>query len=256
MRRTRRVRPEDARCQQEGRDELTTVILCGGMGTRLRERTHSIPKPMVEIGGQPILWHILKTYEAQGFRRFVLCLGYLGEVIRSWVAAAPELGSLDIACVDTGADTPTGGRIFRVADCIKEREFFVTYGDGLANVDLRALLRFHRSHGRLATLTAIRPRLPFGLLELTKSNAVTGFHEKPQLDHWINGGFFVFGREVFGYLDADTPLEGRPLETLARERQLMAYIHGGFWACMDTYKDERELNELWASGRAEWQWRG
>jgi glucose-1-phosphate cytidylyltransferase len=227
------------------------VILCGGRGTRLQERTQEIPKPLVEIGGRPILWHVIELYARQGFSSFVLCTGYKGEQIERFVEEGDGLEGLDIRCVDTGVDTPTGGRIHRVKHLL-DASFHATYADGVADVDLRELEELHRAHGALATLTAVRPELPFGVTELDAQGRVTGFREKPRSEHWINGGFFVFEPGVLDYLADDATLERRPLERLAAEGELHAYRHTGFWECMDTYKDAVALNDLWAAGAAPW----
>jgi len=261
---------------------MKTVILCGGRGMRLGEHGVSVPKALLEIGGQPVLWHILKLYAHYGLNDFVLCLGYLGEKImwhffqhyflkrdQSFAEFMPEINRAGdhqlhlrhangedwrITFADTGLETNTGGRIKRIQEHIGPDETFcATYGDGLADIDLRALIKFHHEHGRLATLTAVNPRSSFGLLKLDAGGAVTEFQEKPQLTEWINGGFFVFNRGIFDYLDDNAVLEQAPLERIAHERQLMAYQHTGFWKCLDTYKDHLEFNQLWDEGRAEWK---
>jgi glucose-1-phosphate cytidylyltransferase len=229
------------------------VILCGGRGTRLREHTEAIPKPLVEIGGRPILWHVIRIYAEQGFRRFVLCLGHRGEMVADFVRADRLPAGLAIECVDTGEETPTGGRIARVGDRLRGARFCATYADGVADIDLRALLEFHRGHGALATLTVVRPRLQFGVARLDGDGRVAGFQEKPRFEGWINGGFFCFERGVLDYLDGDSILEREPFERLARDGQLRAYRHTGFWDCMDTYKDAVLLNDLWREGRAPWR---
>jgi glucose-1-phosphate cytidylyltransferase len=229
----------------------TVAILCGGRGTRLQEHTHAIPKALVEIGGRPILWHVMSLYASQGFEDFVLCTGYLGEQIEAFVAQHAPRGAR-VACVDTGLDTPTGGRIAKVADRLRGT-FCVTYSDGVADLDLGALLAFHRDHGALATMTVVRPELQFGVTELGGDGVVTGFREKPRSEHWINGGFFCMEPGVLDRLDEDSVLERAPLESLAADGQLRAYRHDGFWDCMDTYKDAVLLNDLWASGRAPWK---
>ncbi len=254
---------------------MQTVILCGGRGTRLREYTETIPKVLVEVGGRPILWHIMKSYAHCGYSEFLLALGYLGDHIKEYFLdyhqwrgrdlrlhlgsnGSPELLGDDheqwlITFVDTATDTNTGGRIKRMRPYIEGDVFFATYGDGLADLDLRQLEAFHRSHGRIATVTVVRPRLTFGLLDVDEERRVTRFNEKPCLDGWINGGFFVFDTRIFDYLDADSVLEREPMERLAADGQLMAYQHGGFWACMDTYKDNVDLNAAWSCGRAPWR---
>jgi glucose-1-phosphate cytidylyltransferase len=229
----------------------TVAILCGGRGTRLQEHTHAIPKALVEIGGRPILWHVMSLYASQGFDDFVLCTGYLGEQVEAFVDehAPPDAR---VACVDTGLHTPTGGRIAKVAERL-QGTFCVTYADGVADLDLRALLAFHRDHGALATMTVVRPELQFGVTELGGEGVVTGFREKPRSEHWINGGFFCMEPGVLDRLDDDSVLERAPLESLAADGELRAYRHDGFWDCMDTYKDAVLLNDLWASGKAPWK---
>lgn len=231
----------------------TVAILCGGRGTRLQEHTHAIPKPMVEIGGEPILGHVIRLYAAAGLRRFVLCTGYLGEAIQEWVLGSQWPPGIDVACVDTGLDTPTGGRLRRVAEHVGEGTFCATYADGLADVDLAELVGFHRAHGSLATMTVVRPQLPFGVVEMSGEDRVASFHEKPRAEHWINGGFFCFEPGIFEYLSDSSVLEREPLEGLADDGQLRAFRHTGFWECMDTLKDAIALNDLWAGGRAPWK---
>ncbi|MEP7272260.1 MAG: sugar phosphate nucleotidyltransferase, partial [Acidobacteriota bacterium] len=228
---------------------MKTVILCGGRGTRLGEHGTSVPKPLIEIGGQPILWHLLKLYSTFGLNEFVLCLGFLGDSIKRYFLEHHWLSTdftlemnhsgdyrlvqherrgedWKIAFVETGLDVNTGGRLKRVeAYLAGEEEFCVTYGDGLADIDLKELLKFHRQHGRLATLTAVHPRSNFGIISLDENGAVTEFHEKPIIQDWINGGFFVFNRRIFDYLTTDSILEGDPLQRIAAERQLIAYPH-------------------------------
>ncbi|HEX6455483.1 MAG TPA: sugar phosphate nucleotidyltransferase [Solirubrobacterales bacterium] len=228
------------------------MILCGGRGTRLRERTESVPKALVEIGGRPILWHVIQIYAAQGFERFLLATGYMGEVVAEFAAAERWPEGARVECVDTGLDTPTGGRVAALADRLGGETFCATYADGVADIDLGALLDFHREQDALATVTVVRPNLQWGVAELD-GDSVTGFVEKPRSEHWINGGFFCFEPGVLEYLDAESVLEREPLERLAAEGRLGAYRHEGFWDCMDTYKDAVELNDLWASGRAAWR---
>jgi glucose-1-phosphate cytidylyltransferase len=229
------------------------VILCGGRGTRLREETQTIPKPLVEIGGRPILWHVIRIYAHQGFHRFVLCLGHKGELIEEFVENDGLPEGLTIECIQTGEETPTGGRIARVADRLGDARFCATYADGVADIDLRALLGFHADHGALATMTVVRPQLQFGVARLNGEDVVEGFEEKPQFDGWINGGFFCFEPGVLEYIHDDSTLEREPLEGLAADGQLRAYRHTGFWDCMDTYKDAVMLNDLWEAGRAPWK---
>jgi glucose-1-phosphate cytidylyltransferase len=228
------------------------VILCGGRGTRLRERTETLPKALVEIGGRPILWHVIQIYAAQGFGRFLLATGYLGDAVAEFVAAEPWPSEIDVECVDTGLDTPTGGRIARLAERLDEGTFCATYADGVADIDLESLLAFHREHGAAATITVVRPHLQWGVAELDGDGRVAGFVEKPRSERWVNGGFFCFEPGVLDYLDEGSVLEREPLARLAAEGQLRAHRHEGFWDCMDTYKDAVVLNDLWAAGEAPW----
>jgi glucose-1-phosphate cytidylyltransferase len=228
------------------------VILCGGRGTRLQEHVPSIPKPLVEIGGEPIVWHVINIYAAQGLRRFVLCTGYRGALIEQFATTRDWPPGVELRCLDTGVDTPTGGRLRRAGELLGARSFCATYADGVADIDLRGLIRAHRAHGRLATMTVVRPRLPFGVAELGADGHVLAFREKPRAEHWTNGGFFCFEPGALRYLDDSSDLERRPLERLAADGELRAFRHAGFWACMDTYKDAVELNDLWADG-APWK---
>lgn len=257
---------------------MKTVILCGGLGTRLAEETQVRPKPMVEIGGRPILWHIMKIYELYGFRDFVLALGYKGEIVKDYFLnyharqsdltvnlkdgnvaySNPTSEDWSVTLVDTGAATQTGGRLLRLKDKLKsEGTFMLTYGDGVSDVDITSLLAFHRSHGKLATVTAVRPAARFGDLSITQ-NKVTHFEEKPQAGAgWINGGFFVFEPAVLDFIDDDaTILERAPLERLAEQGELMAYEHAGYWQSMDTIRDRVALEEAWSTGNAPWKHRG
>jgi glucose-1-phosphate cytidylyltransferase len=231
----------------------TVAILCGGRGTRLRERTQAIPKALVEIGGRPILWHIVRIYASHGFRRVVLCTGYKGDLIAEFAAAEAWPQGVEVECLDTGDDTPTGGRLLRARPRLDGGTFCATYGDGVADVDLAALVAHHRAEGALATLTVVRPLLQFGIVELDGDHRVAGFREKPRSQHWINGGFFCFEPGVFDYLDEASVLEREPLERLATDGQLRAFRHTGFWDCMDTYKDAVLLDDLWTQGRAPWK---
>ncbi|HWW67504.1 MAG TPA: sugar phosphate nucleotidyltransferase [Solirubrobacterales bacterium] len=229
------------------------AILCGGRGTRLRERTETMPKALVEIGGRPILWHVIEIYVAQGFERFVLATGYLGEMVEELAVAERWPDGVSVECVDTGLDTQTGGRIALLSDRLDGGTFCVTYADGVADVDLRALLDFHRGHGALATVTVVRPHLQWGVAELDGDGRVERFVEKPRSEHWINGGFFCFEPGALDYLDERSVLESEPLERLVADGQLRAHRHEGFWDCMDTYKDAVVLNDLWESGEAPWK---
>ncbi|MBO0768704.1 MAG: NTP transferase domain-containing protein [Solirubrobacterales bacterium] len=228
------------------------AILCGGRGTRLRADAASLPKPLVEIGGRPILWHVIQIYLAQGFERFYLLTGYQAEAVEQF-AAATDWGSAQVACIETGLDTQTGGRLARAAGALGDGTVCVTYADGVADIDLAGLLAHHRSEGRSATVTVVRPELQFGVAELAEDGAVRGFIEKPRSERWVNGGFFCFEAGVLAQIPPDAALERGPLSTLAAERQLSAFRHQGFWKCMDTYKDAAELNDLWASGEAPWK---
>jgi glucose-1-phosphate cytidylyltransferase len=228
------------------------VILCGGRGTRLRERTESVPKALVEIGGRPILWHVIQIYAAQGFDRFLLATGYMGEAVAEFAAAERWPDGVRVEAVDTGLDTPTGGRVAALSERLRDRRFCATYADGVADVDLDALLDFHQEHSGLATVTVVRPDLQWGVAELA-GDEVTGFVEKPRSEHWINGGFFCFEPGALDYLGSDSVLEREPLSRLAADGQLRAFRHEGFWDCMDTYKDAVVLNDLWTAGRAPWR---
>lgn len=240
---------------------MRTVVLCGGRGTRLDELGKAVPKALVEIGGYPILWHLMNLYASSGFNDFTLCTGHLGDLIKNYFDRSNENEGTDtspfsrssVKIFDTGLDTNTGGRIAKIKDDLESEErFFVTYGDGLSDVDINALLAFHLSHGKKATLTSVRPTSTFGLLDISDEGEVRRFAEKPKLDIWINGGFFVFERSFLDYLDEDSVLEREPLEKLADEGELMAFRHDGFWKCMDTFKDNLEFNELWRSS-APWK---
>jgi glucose-1-phosphate cytidylyltransferase len=229
------------------------VILCGGRGTRLQEHTKSIPKPLVEIGGEPILWHVIQIYAAQGFKRFLLCTGYKGELIDEYVSARGWPGDVEVRCLETGLDTPTGGRLHQAGEALEGRSFCATYSDGVADIDLAALTAFHREHGSLGTMTVVRPELQFGVAELNGDGRVRGFAEKPRLEHWINGGFFCFEPGALDYIGEESVLEREPLERLAADGQLHAFRHDGFWECMDTYKDSVLLNDAWSAGNAPWK---
>jgi glucose-1-phosphate cytidylyltransferase len=229
------------------------AILCGGRGARLQEHTQSIPKPLVEIGGRPILWHVMQIYLAQGFDRFALLTGYRAELIEDFVARETWPHGTVVECVQTGVETPTGGRLRKAAEAIDGERFCVTYADGVADIDLRALLAEHDRHRPRATMTVVRPELQFGVAELNGDGVVRGFVEKPRSDRWVNGGFFCFEPSVFDVLGEESTLEREPLARLARAGELRAYRHEGFWDCMDTYKDAVLLNDLWAAGQAPWK---
>ena len=255
---------------------MKVVILCGGQGMRLREETEYRPKPLLEIGGRPILWHIMKIYAQAGFRDFVLCLGYRGQMIKEYFLNYEAMNNdfticlgrqqrtayhnahaeqdFNVTMADTGLETMTGGRVSIVKKYIDDDNFMVTYGDGVADLDVRAVFDFHMSHGRVATVTSVRPTSRFGILDLSDKGEVRGFVEKPQLDGWVNAGFLVFNRRIFDYLSGENCiLEREPLERLAREGELMAYRHEGFFYAMDTYREYLYLNDLWTSGRAPWR---
>ena len=259
---------------------MKVVILCGGQGTRMREETEFRPKPLVDIGGKPILLHIMKHFAHYGFNDFVLCLGYRGYMIKEHFLnyeamnndftislgstreieyhGAHDEGGFRVTLADTGLDAMTGARVKAVERFVDDDLCMVTYGDGVSDVDLGALVAFHKAHGKLATITTVRPISRFGILELTREGQVSGFNEKPQLDGWINAGFMVFDRRAFAYLKQDPScvLEQEPLQQLAHDGQLMAYRHPGFFYAMDTYREYKVLNDLWESGHAPWKvWR-
>jgi glucose-1-phosphate cytidylyltransferase len=254
---------------------MKVAILAGGLGTRLAEETEVRPKPMVEIGGYPILWHIMKIYAAQGFKDFYLALGYKGEIIKRYfldystlsgnmtvnlssgkteISKNEQFEDWTVNLIDTGQSSMTGGRIKRLEPFLKGETFMVTYGDGVADVDLKKLLEFHRSHGKMATVTAVHPPARYGEL-LIKPDSTTEFSEKPQTHKgWINGGFLIFEPQVLEYLSGDeSVLELEALERLANEGELKAYKHNGFWQCMDTLRDKRQLEEGWQTGDAPWK---
>ena len=260
---------------REWRNTLKSVILAGGMGTRLREETEYRPKPMVEIGGRPILWHIMKNLSQQNVNKFVICLGYKGDQIKDFFVnyenrvnditvslgkngiskhlTSSDEEDWDVTLANTGLHTLTGGRIYRIRNYVHKERFLCTYGDGLANINLKSLVDFHISHGKIATVTTVRPTSRFGSLEIDVNNNVNSFVEKPRVEQWINGGFFIFEPKIFDYLDENCVLEQKPLETLSGEGQLMAFGHNGFWQPMDTYRETQELNSLWEKGAAPWK---
>ncbi len=256
---------------------MKVIILCGGLGTRLREETEFRPKPMVNIGSRPILWHIMKYYSQFGYRDFVLALGYKGEMIKNYFChyeimnndVTIELGQPETTCIhhahdeagwkitlaNTGEKSLKGARLKKVAKYITDETFMVTYGDGIADIDINALVAFHKSHGKMATVTGVNPASRFGELK-TDGDSVVSFFEKPQNGNGlINGGFFVFNKAIFDYLSVDEfcDLEVGPLEEIAKDGQLMVYKHRGFWACMDTLRDMEYLNHLWHNAQAKWK---
>jgi glucose-1-phosphate cytidylyltransferase len=212
-----------------------------------------VPKALVEIGGRPILWHVVQIYAAHGFDRFLLATGYMGDAVAEFVAAERWPHGVALECVDTGLETPTGGRIARLGKRLAGERFCATYADGVADVDLGALLDFHAAHGGLATMTVVQPHLQWGVAELGEGDRVAGFAEKPRSEHWINGGFFCFEAGALARIGPESTLEREPLQALAAAGQLRAFRHGGFWDCMDTYKDAVVLNDLWAGGAAPWR---
>lgn len=255
---------------------MKVVILAGGFGTRISEESHLKPKPMIEIGGRPILWHIMKTYSHFGFSDFIICLGYKGYCIKEYFAhyflhesdVTFDFRNMNeriihnhsaepwtVTLINTGMETMTGGRVKRVQQYIGDEPFLLTYGDGVADVNIPNLVAYHKTHGKLATVTSVQPGGRFGALNLGNLNEVRGFQEKPKGDgSWINGGFFVMEPKVFDYIDGDTTtLEKEPLERLAKEGELLAYKHSGFWQPMDTLRDKIQLEELWKSGHAPWK---
>lgn len=258
---------------------MKVVLLAGGFGTRLSEETDIKPKPMVEIGGKPILWHIMKLYSHYGFNDFIVCLGYKGYVIKEYFANyflhmadvtfdmsnntmtvhQKKAEPWKVTLVDTGANTMTGGRIKRVKEYVGNETFMVTYGDGLSDQNLGELLKFHKSRGSVGTMTTVQPSGRFGSVAIDDNNRINAFIEKPRGDGaWINAGFFVFEPKIFDYIDGDaTIFERQPLENLARDGQLSAYKHDGFWKPMDTLREKNEFEELWQGGKAPWQvWNG
>lgn len=211
-----------------------------------------MPKALVEVGGKPLLWHVISIYAAQGFTRFHPLTGYLGEMVSEFAAAEEWPEGVSVECIDTGLDTATGGRIKLAADATAGGTFCATYADGVADLDLEAQLDFHSAHGRLATMTAVRPNIQWGVVEIGDDDSVEGFTEKPRSERWINGGFFCFEPGVLDHLAVDSVLEQKPLEKLAAADELRAFRHEGFWDCMDTYKDLVTLNDLWDKGEAPW----
>lgn len=254
---------------------MKVVILAGGLGTRISEESHLKPKPMIEIGDRPVLWHIMKTYSHFGFNDFIICLGYKGYLIKEYFAnyylhqsdVTIDLKENDmqihnskaepwrVTLVDTGLNTMTGGRIKRIQKYIENKTFMLTYGDGVGSVDIAELLKFHKRHNKYATVTAVQPSGRFGALNVDENNSILSFQEKPKGDGaWINGGFFVLEPQIFNYINGDETLwERQPLEGLAKDGQLVAYKFTGFWQPMDTLRDKNHLEDLWKSGNAPWK---
>lgn len=259
------------------KQNIKVVILCGGFGTRLKEETEFRPKPLVEIGNRPIIWHIMNLYSYYGFNNFILCLGYKGEMIKDYFLnyelmindftinlnskrqiiyhddETQQKQDWNVTLVDTGLETGTGGRVKRIEKFIYEDTFMLTYGDGVADINIGKVLEFHKKMDKIGVLSAVHPPSRFGVIEHDGQSLVRGFKEKPYLDGLINGGFFVFKREFFNYLNEGSVLEKEPLGKLTQENQLATYVHPGFWKCMDTFKDARELNHLWNNGEAPWK---
>jgi glucose-1-phosphate cytidylyltransferase len=258
---------------------VKAVLLAGGLGTRMREETEFRPKPMVEVGGKPVLWHIMKIFATHGVTDFVVCTGYKGDVIKDYfldyearnndftitLGRSREITFHDqhlesdwrVTVADTGATAQTGARVAAIKRYVADTDrFIVTYGDGLADVDIRRLIDFHKGHGKTATITTVRPLSRFGMVDIATDQVVSKFREKPQVDDWVSAGFFVFEQDIFDYLgdsDDDLVLEHEPLGRLAAKGQLVAYQHDGFWQPMDTYRESVMLNELWDSGHAPWK---
>lgn len=255
---------------------MKTVILAGGFGTRISEESHLKPKPMIEIGGYPIIWHIMKLYSHYGFNEFIICAGYKQNIIKEWFSNY-FLHMSDITfdylngnqieihnrfsepwkvtVVDTGLNTMTGGRVKRIKDFLGEEPFFLTYGDGVADVNITDLLEYHKSHGKLATITAIKPESRFGVIETNDKNEILSFREKSNIDSgWINGGFMIMNYEMLDYINGDTTvLEKNPFESLSSDNEMVSYKHSGFWQCMDTLRDKEKLENLWVEGNAPWK---
>ena len=246
-------------------EEAKVVILCGGKGTRLREETIFKPKPLVEIGGKPILWHIMKTYSHFGYRNFILCLGYKGEMIKDYFLKYQNYNNditIDInkntinletnnsenwiiTLANTGIKTNTGGRIKKIEKYIDNDYFLATYGDGVADINIKKLVNYHKQYNKIATLTGLHPQSKYGILDIDKKGTVTYFKEKPTLKEWVSGGYFVFNKKIFDYLKDNSILERNPFETLVKKHELNVYQHSGFWGSMDTYKDVEYLRTLW-----------
>lgn len=260
-------------CMKYSKKEIPVVILAGGLGTRLREETEYRPKPMVEVGGKPILLHIMRHYARFGFKRFIICVGYKGDVVRDYflnyhgsdyairvelasgkvspMRKNSELEDWEVSIVDTGRETLTGGRLIQIEEFIDQPLFLATYGDGLSNVNIDETMKFHLAHGCAATVTAVKPTSRFGSLGLKENGKVYSFREKELAEEWINGGFFIFNRDIFNFLDSDA-LEIGTMDRLVQAEQLNAFRHNGYWQCMDTPREFQELNSLWNSGIAPW----
>ncbi len=255
---------------------MKAVLLAGGFGTRISEESRFKPKPMIEIGGMPILWHIMKTYSSYGINEFIICAGYKQHVIKEWFADYflhtsditfdftqddkiivhnKRAEQWKVTVVDTGLNTMTGGRLKRIKPYLDDEPFFMTYGDGVADIDINNLLAFHKEHNKLATMTAIKPNSRFGVLDLTDNNEVTAFREKSDIDSgWINAGFMVLDPKILDFVKDDTIMfENEPMEKLASDGQLMCYKHNGFWQCMDTLRDKEKLESLWDNNKAPWK---
>ena len=257
---------------------MKVAILAGGLGTRLREETDLLPKPMVKVGGKPMIWHIMKTYANSELKDFVICSGYKGEVIKEYFREFQSFNSdftvtlgskanieyhdnfeeekWKVTVAETGLNSMTGGRLFKARKYLTSGTFMCTYGDGVSNINIKKLLEFHKSHGKIATISTVKPETRFGILDINSDNLVKSFREKPQSDSWVNAGYFVFEEKIFDYLDENSVLENEPFNQLAKDNQMHAFHHNGFWQPMDTYREFKLLNDLWDSGKAPWKvWR-
>jgi glucose-1-phosphate cytidylyltransferase len=254
---------------------MKVAILAGGLGTRLREETDLLPKPMVKVGGKPMIWHIMKTYANSELKDFVICSGYKGEVIKEYFREFQSFNSdftvtlgskanieyhdnfeeekWKVTVAETGLNSMTGGRLFRARKYLTGGTFMCTYGDGVSNINIKKLLEFHKSHGKIATISTVRPETRFGILDIDSDNLVKSFREKPQSDSWVNAGYFVFEEKIFDYLDENSVLENEPFSQLAKDNQMHAFHHNGFWQPMDTYREFKLLNDLWDGGKAPWK---
>jgi glucose-1-phosphate cytidylyltransferase len=254
---------------------MKVAILAGGLGTRLREETDLLPKPMVKVGGKPMIWHIMKTYANSELKDFVICSGYKGEVIKEYFREFQSFNSdftvtlgskanieyhdnfeeekWKVTVAETGLNSMTGGRLFKARKYLTGGTFMCTYGDGVSNINIKKLLEFHKSHGKIATISTVRPETRFGILDIDSDNSVKSFREKPQSDSWVNAGYFVFEEKIFDYLDENSVLENEPFSQLAKDNQMHAFHHNGFWQPMDTFREFKLLNDLWDSGKAPWK---